>query len=336
MKKLLLFLTVLLLPSLLYTSTSWAHGGVTPSQVITDMKHKQKGPYAAPILRGKNLSQDWLGITTENYQIDDVSGVFIQKIKENGIGDSEGLEKGDIIIGANMNDKKTTISSLSDLDDVLAAIKEPVEVEFIVIRDGSKTGEDVYLVPSLDEIAPEMAGIMGGTNRPKPGMMIDKMMAQTPIGNMNKGGKKIRPGMFMEEMMDRSPLGSRHNIPTTGKVSGNDPLGVFLTNKLQEISFYKQHQKELGVSDKQLESLHKLQLDYKKQHIKNDADLKIKQLELDESLQGKPDLDKLKDNLEDLNRVHQKKHGQALKFLEEYYSITGKEQRLKLKEFMGN
>ncbi len=334
MKNRVLLLSAVLVPGLLWPAASGAHGGVTPSQVITDMKHKQKGPYAAPIFRGRSLSQDWLGFQGENYRLDDISGVFIQKVQADGIADSEDLEQGDIIIGAKIGNQEKSIHSLADLDDLLAAIKEPTEVEFILLRDGKQTDEDVYLVPNLEEVAPEMADIMQGKSRPQPGMMMDKMMAQTPIGNLNKEGRKIRPGMFMEEMMGRSPLGPRHNIAQTSKAS--NLLEHFLAGKLQEITLYKQYQKELGVSDKQLEALHELQLEYKKQRIKNDAKLKIRQIELDNVLQGETDLDKLEDALEDLDKAKRKKHEQALKFLKEYFSTIDEEQRLKLKKLMGN
>ena len=338
MKKSFLCFSVVFLYALLWAGPGWGHGGVTPSQVITDMKHRQKGPYAAPIFRGKNLSQDWLGISTRDYQLDDVSGVLIQKLKEDGIGDSEGLERGDIIISATIGGKTTPIRSLADLDDVLATIKKPVEVDFAVIRDGERTSEGVYLVPALEEVAPEMAGIMGEGNRPRPGMMIDKMMAQTPLAKMNVKGKKIRPGMFMEDMMARSPLGGQHNFPAGAQEkSSRDLLEDLSARKLQELGLYQRLGQELKLSDEQLQQLHELEVKYKKQRVKTDARLKIQQIELEELLRAKSetDVDKLENVLEELEKVNHARHEQLIEFLQELSSIIKQEQRLKLEGLLG-
>ncbi len=338
MSKKLVFMITWLSFTMFLVPRTWAHGGVTPAQVITGMKHKQQGPYAAPLFRGRSLSQDWLGFKGVDYQNADVSGVLIHEIVEGGLADSEDIAEGDIIIAAN----EQAIDSLATLDDVMAALKPNSEVEFTLLRNGKPVKESIYVQASLREIAPEMNDIMKGKTRPQPGMMMKGMMAKTPLaGTTDKGG--LRPGMFMEEMMQRSPMGQFQGHETSGQiiVKSADPLKEFLSAILNEISSYEKYRQKLNVTDKQLKSLHKLQLDYKKQQIKTDADFKIMQLELEEVLSGEAiNLDKLEDVLQKSSKLEAKRQQQALNLLKEYFSLVNKSQRLTLKQLfsapMGN
>jgi hypothetical protein len=325
------FTTALLMVTIIWTPMTWAHGGVTPSQVITDMKHNQRGPYAAPLLRGRSLAQDWLGFKGEDYQTGDISGVLIREVVPEGLADSEDMEKGDVIVEANGQ----PISSLADLEDFMAQLKTRSEVEFTLLRNGKRVKESVYVQATLKEIAPEMDDIMQGRTKPQPGMMMEGMMAKTPLAGISGEGQ-LKPGMFMEEMMQRTPMGRLQNNKMTGRIifKSNDPLKNFVDGVLDEISGYEEFRQRLDISDKQLESLHKLQLDYKKQRVKIDADFNIVQLDLEEALRGdKVSLDKLEEVLRDRAKLEEKSREQTLNFLKGYFSIIDKEQRVKLRQF---
>ncbi len=325
MKKIFICAPAFLIFGIIAAPTAGAHDGVTPAQVITDMKHQQKGPYAAPIFRGRNLSQDWLGFKGEDYHSNNISGVVIKGVKEDGPADFGDFENGDIITAVNGQ----KIASLKDLDNFLAAVKEPSEVEFYLLRNGTLENETIYLVPSLEEIAPEMADIMEGKRKPQPGMMMKKMIAKTPMGGMDKQGKSLRPGMFMEEMMERAPIGRQQSGHIT--IKNSDPLQNFLAAKLHEISLYKSYQEKLDISDEQLKKLRNLRHNFEKQQIKSDANLKIMQIDFDEMLhENDLSLNKLEDNIEELIKLNTDKHERVLELIKEYYSIIDTEKRLKL------
>ncbi len=356
MKKNLICFIALMLTAIPWATISRAHDGVTPSQVITDMKHNQQGPYAAPILRGRNLSQDWLGFTGEDYNTNDVAGILIREVKPDGPADSGDMEKGDVIIEANGQ----SIGTLADLDDIMATIKGSSEVEFTLLRNGKQVSESVYVLATLREIAPEMADIMQGETKPqpgmmmegmiaknslitnavgqgglKPGMMMDSMIAKSPLVASAADQEGLKPGMFMEEMMQRSPMGRIQEHESSGQIilKRQNPLDNFLSAIISKIPRYKNHRQELDISDEKLESLHKLQLNYRKQLIKTDADFKIMKMELEEALRGDDiDFDKLEGATKELVELKEKRQKQALNFLKEYYSLIDKEQRKKLKQ----
>lgn len=349
MKK-LIYSIALLVMIMLWVPVSRAHDGVTPSMVITDMKHNQKGPYAAPIFRGRSLSQDWLGFTGEDYQAKDVAGILIRELTPDGPADSGDMKKGDVIIGADGQ----AIGSMTDLDNLMAKIKGRTEVEFSLLRDGKRVSESVYVLATLREIAPEMADIMQGKTRPQPGIIMEGMIAKTPMANTTgQGGIKpgmmaktklfagaadqggLKPGMFMEEMMQRSPMGRTQGHDSSGQITlkRHNPLDNFLSAIINEIPRYENHQQDLDISDGKLESLHKLQLDYRKKRIKINADFKITKMELEEALMGDEiDFDKLEGATKGLLTLREKKQKQSLTFLKEYYSLVDKEQRKKLKQ----
>ncbi|MBI5788907.1 MAG: PDZ domain-containing protein [Candidatus Schekmanbacteria bacterium] len=325
MKKVLVCLGVLGL-SLSVTPFVWAHGDVTPAQVITDMKAKQKGPYAAPMFRGKTLSGDWLGVTLEDFEH---GGVQIRKVVEDGLGDDAGLEQFDVIREVDGNQ----IKNQKDLDAYLAKIKEPKELTFTLWRDGKRKEKTVYLVPNLGEIAPEMADMFEGKTRPQPGMMMDKMIAQTPMGKNNGQGKSLHPGMFAEDMMQRSPMGQHNRGEIT--IKSNDPIDNFIIAKQREIAFLINFQKDLGLTDEQISALKNLDLEFQKQAIAIDAGLKIIKLELGQLLeQADADVEKLETVLKNLYDLQQKKQQQVLDMLRKYNELISKEKRQKLLELL--
>lgn len=326
-----LFTTILTILTMVWTTTCWAHGGVTPTTVITEMKQQQQGPYASPVFRGKELAKDWLGFRGENYQNYSTRGIIINKISPDGLADSAHIKKGDIITAADTQE----IQSVKDLDSYLGKIKEPTEVELTLLRGKDQIKESIYLVPDLREIAPEMAEMFQGNTRPKLGVIKGKMIAQSPMGKTQDRGQKPTPGMFMDEMMQRSPMGQHQTGEITIKTK--NPLKNFSSVKLHEISLYKKYQKDLGISDEQMKTLHKLELEYKKKEIQNEANLKIIQLEMEElALQNDTDLDKLNETMENLSKLQTKKNEQILNLLKKYYSTISKEQRSKLQDLLAN
>ncbi len=301
---------------LIGVSNASGHGGVTPSQVITDMKHKQKGPYAAPIFRGKSLSQDWLGFKGKDYNQDNISGVIITKLVEGAPAESEGLAAGDIITGANIAKKNYDINSLTDLDDFLAGLKKSGEVEFNIIRNSKKTIKNVFLRTTLAEAAPEMADIMEGKRKPEPGMMMDAMIAKSPLGTVDEPDK-LKPGMFREEMMQRSPMGRMRGESLIRRHA--DPLDVFVHSILRKI----QKPKKQGSGSNKADSLKKLGNKYKNTSAQTSRSIYEMKKELADILKNKNiDINILEAQLSKINEMQLKKQKQAVDFIKRYLALV--------------
>jgi hypothetical protein len=309
----------ILAPSLIFGAISvFAHEGRTPFSVLKDMKQKKTGPYASPLIMGnKTLVNDWLGIRAEDISDAEFSsGVLIVEIREGGVADEEGLEKGDIIIGVNT----APIRSRAELEKFLEGIQKPDVFTFRLIRDDDD--EDVYLDNNLAEMDEEMTTLILSKSKEgefEKGMLMKDMMARSPLGTMDGRNDAISPQAIMQQMMAKTPMGQRGAFPENMKNldmskeqsvlgfargSGNksalsapavrdkkkrtDTIFFFhkaayqiAVDKKIRIIQHPQSLKKLAVSPDQKEEITKLNRTVKKYLIKQDALLAIARLDIE-------------------------------------------------------
>ena len=194
--------------SLFGTVMVFAHDGKTPFSVLKGMKQHKTGPYASPLIMGdKTLVKDWLGIRTEDV-VDPHQGVLIVEVFQTGVANEEGLEKGDIIIGIN----NASIRNIKDLEGFLEEIEAPDVFSFRLIRDSEEDDEDVYLDNNLGEMDAEMTALILSKRQKgdfEKGMLMEDMMARSPLGSMDGQKEVISPQAIMERMLAQTPMGKR-------------------------------------------------------------------------------------------------------------------------------
>jgi hypothetical protein len=346
----------------------FAHDGRTPFSVLKDMKQKKTGPYASPFIMGdKTLVQDWLRIRTEDSShTNSQPGVLIVEVKEGGLADEEGLEKGDLIIGVN----DTPVRIQADLERFLEGIKEPEVFTFHLIRDNEEDEEDVYLDNNLGEMDQEMTDLIMSKSKKggfEKGMLMEDMMARSPLGSMNGQEGVISPQAIMQQMMARTPMGKREAFPDNMKnvdlsrkeqsVSGfvRDPKTetVYRSiirgtgNRIEGARSYSLFQKadyqitvdrkirvmehpanlkELALNPDQKKKTTNLNRTIKKYLIKRDALLAITRLDLEGALE-KFSIDQATNTLKKYQQLQEEKYIRLIRFVVEFESFLEQNQK---------
>jgi hypothetical protein len=339
----------------------FAHGDKTPFSVLKDMKQKKSGPYASPFIMGdKTLVKDWLGI-----QVKDVSdsgsrpGVLILEVQDGSVADEEGLEKGDLIIGINSSQIRNEV----DLEKYLEEIEKPDVFTFHLVRDNDEEDEEVYLDNNLAEMDEEMTAlIMSKTTKGgfEKGMLMEDMMARSPLGSMDGQGGVISPQAIMQQMMAQTPMGKRGTFPDNMKdvdLTEKKSLSDFAKdaetrialrlpkNKPGDSIFQKatyqlaidrkikmienrERLKGLALSADQKEKITKLNRIMKKYMIKQDALLAVARLDLEGALEGSSTDQATNDSLvENYQKLQQEKYIQLVRFVVEFEQILDKKQK---------
>ncbi|MFQ5645508.1 MAG: PDZ domain-containing protein [bacterium] len=317
----------------------WSHGGVTPYDVLGKMKRQGTGPYSK-IMPNRRISEDWLGIQGE----DTGSGVRIVAIKQDGVAEDASFLIGDIIVGI----KNQPIRSLDELDAFMNNIRKPEVFTFHYLRDNEESTENIYLDGSLAEVDPEMNNLLKKQGRFKPGMLMDDMMARSPLGNMKKGGfvppmlrsssgqgggtMPMDPASMMRQMMSRTPLGNFSPSPASAPASPPaSSLSSFpepapsasslvkgsmetLEKELAQLPHILSRKQEFGLTDRQVRILKGLESERKKFLIRNDSLLAVARMDLQDKL-SRNRIDET-EALKLVDEVNELKRTRFLKWLE--------------------
>jgi len=344
----------------------FAHGDKTPFSVLKGMKQKKTGPYASPFIMGnKTLVKDWLGI-----RVKDISnsgsqpGVLILEVRDGSVADEEGLEKEDLITGIN----STQIQKEADLEKYLAGIEKPDVFTFHLIRDNDEEDEDVYLDNNLGEMDEEMTSLImskatnGGFEK---GMLMEDMMARSPLGSMDGQGEVISPQAIMQQMMAKTPMGKRgafpdnmknvdlsekNSLPGSAKegeaklafrLPKNKPEDSVGSNTIFQKADYqlaidrkirimenRESLEGLALSADQKEKITKLNHIMKKYLIKQNALLAVARLDLEGALE-EDSTDQAKNDsfVENYQKLQQEKYIQLVRLIVEFEQILDKKQQ---------
>jgi hypothetical protein len=121
------------------------------------------------------------------------------------------------------------------------------------------------------------------------------------------------------------------NIPIRYQLAD---LQEIINSACNEMLQYEKEKDKLEITENQVNSLHKLAIEFRKKQIQNDAEIKILQLDIKELIREGTDLNKLENLLGQLTNLNKKINDQILEFFKTYYSVVNKEQRSQLKAIM--
>jgi hypothetical protein len=313
-----------------YPDTASAHEGVTPFEVLTNMRREGAGPYASPAYKD-SLIHGWLGISAENATSDKENiGVLVTGVRADSPAERGGLEPGDIIIELN----GFSVHSVDDLELLMSKINQPGEYSFTLIREGEEESEDVYLEASLKEMDPQMYKlIMEKRGRFEPGMLQEDIMGKM-FGSEDQQGalggvpQPFTPGRMMQQMLENSPMGRRKNGQGTPTLpTAENKLTAYLKKQL---AGYLKYSNQLRLSPSQLDKLQKLDTTHQKQLIAQRAKAKVAELELEEALnQDNIDLEATTRLTNRLTKLRQENMQQELELLKQLQQILTNEQKTK-------
>lgn len=129
------------------------------------------------------------GNLAEEKDIDQIRGVYVQKVMENGAAKEAGIEKGDIIIG--IDDKQ--VKSAAHIQEIISGYNPGDEVSVTLIRDGEQKTLEVELknIYGTTEIvkSKEVIQLLGAKFKNAPAELQDKLGIEggVQVKDLNEG-----------------------------------------------------------------------------------------------------------------------------------------------------